>query len=121
MVGEAVEHGPLARAIADRDAQRFEAAEHVELGDRQRGHAVDPHRVAQGDQVHPATAALAAGRRPVLVALLQHVPADLVLQLGGEGARPDAGRVGLGDTPDLVDVARADAGPDRRRAGNRVG
>ena len=38
----------------------------------------------------------------------------------GNGPGADARRVGLADAPDLVDVARADAGADARRAGDRV-
>ena len=36
VVGEAVEDGALLGAVADRDPQRLDAAEYVELGDRQR-------------------------------------------------------------------------------------
>ena len=94
--------------------------QHVELGDRQRGHPVEAHRVAQGDQVDPAAAPLAAGRRAVLVAALEHVPPDLVVELGREGPGADPGRVGLGDAPDLVDVGGPDAGADAGGAGDRV-
>ena len=114
MVGEAVEDGALLRAVADRDPQRADAAEHVELGDRQRVHAVEADRVAQGDQVHPAAAPPPAGGGAELVAALDHLLADLVVELGREGPGADPGRVGLGDPPDLVDVGRADAGADRR-------
>jgi hypothetical protein len=44
----------------------------------------------------------------------------LVVQLGRERARADARRVRLRDADDLVDVLRADAGADARRAGDRV-
>ena len=51
---------------------------------------------------------------------LEHLPADVVVELGRERPGADPGRVGLGDPPDLVDVGRPDAGADRRRAGDRV-
>ena len=120
MVGEALQHGAFLGAVADRHAQRPDAAEDVELGDRQRVHAVEADRVAEGDEVHPAGAAPAAGGRPELVAALDDPLAGLVLELGREGAGADPGRVGLGDAPDFGDVGRADAGADRRRAGDRV-
>src|SRR6185312_8066412 len=60
----------LLGAVADRDPQWADSAEDVELGDRQGIHPVQPHRVAEADQVHPARPTFAAGRRPVLMALL---------------------------------------------------
>ena len=107
VVGELVEHGALAAAVADRDPQRVEPGEHVELGDRQRREPVEAGRVAQRDQVEPAAAALAAGGRAELVAPVAQVGADLVGELGRERAGADPRRVRLADAPDLVDVGRA--------------
>ncbi len=81
-----------------------------------------PCRVLQGDEVQPAGAAAASGRGAVLVSAVDDAVADLVAleQLGREGAGADAGRVGLRDTPHLVDVARPDAGSDAGRRADRV-
>src|SRR5690606_31745820 len=73
-----------------------------------------------GDDVEPATAALAARGRAVLVALLAQVLPDLVVKLGRERARAHAGRVRLADAPDLVDVGRPDARAHTGGAGDRV-
>ena len=121
MVGELSRTAPSG-AVADGDAEGADAREDVELGDREGVHAVEPDGVAQGHQVHPAAAAAAAGGGAELAAALAGSGRRLVLELGGEGAGADAGRVGLGDPPDLVDVARSDAGADawpRRRSGSR--
>src|SRR5690242_7660873 len=118
VVGEGVEDGAFLGAVANRDPQRAEAAEDVELGDRQRVHAVEADRVAQRHQVHPAAAPPPSRRRPELVAALQHLLADLVFELGREGTGADPRRIGLGDSPDLVDVLRPDTGADAGRAGD---
>ena len=47
--------------------------------------------------------------------------AEVVVELGRERAGADAGGVGLGDPPDLVDVLRADAGAGAGAAGHDVG
>src|SRR5215203_6753265 len=121
VVGEGVEHRPFLGAVADRDAQRADAAEDVELGDRQRIHAVEANRVAEGDEVHPATAPPPPGGRAELVATLQHLLTDVVEELGREGAGADPRRIGLGDPPDLVNVLRTDAGANASGSGDRVG
>ena len=76
--------------------------------------------VAQGDRVDPAGAPRPAGGGADLAAALAQLLAHLVVELGREGAGADPGRVGLGDAPDLVEVAGPDARADRRRAGDRV-
>ena len=68
---------------------------------------VEARGVAQRDQVEPAAAAVAAGRRAELAAQLAQVRAELVVELGRERPGADPRRVGLGDAPDLVDVGRA--------------
>ena len=55
------------------------------------------------------------------MAALQHHAPGLVVELGREGPCADPGRVGLGDPPDLADVARPDPGADTGRSGDRVG
>ena len=120
MVGEVLEHGVAGAAVTGRDAERVEAREDVELRDRERREPVEPRRVAERDEVEPPAAALAPGRRPVLVALVAQVAADLVVELGRERAGADPRRVGLADPPDRGDVGRADAGADAGRAGDGV-
>ena len=67
--------------------------------------------VAQGRGVEPAAAALAPGRGAELVALLEQVRADLVVQLRRERPRADPRGVGLQDADDLVDLERPDTPP----------
>ena len=120
MVREFGQHSALGRAVANGNADGVDAREHVELGDDDRGEPVEARRVAQGDQVEIAAAALAPGGGAELVPTVAKCLADVVEELGRERAGPDARRVRLGDAPHLVDVGRADAGADARRAGDRV-
>src|SRR5436305_10841838 len=60
----------VAGAIADADRQLREVREDVELGEGELVDSVHAHRVAEGDEVEPAAAALAASHRPVLAAEL---------------------------------------------------
>src|SRR5690606_18767142 len=90
--------------VGDADLQLLHAVEHVELGDAQAGDAVDGHGALEGDDVHPAAAARAAGGGAVLGAAVADALADLVVQLGRERAAADAGGVGLGDAQHVVDV-----------------
>ena len=76
--------------------------------------------VAQRDEIQPPRAPRAPGRRAELAAARADLLAGLVVQLRREGPGADARRVGLGHAPDLLDVARADAGADARGAGHRV-
>jgi len=111
----------LGAAVGGAHAQGAEAGEHVELRDRERRHRVEARGVAEGDQVDPADATGAAGGGAVLASRLAEGVAELAVELGRERAGADAGGVGLGDAPDLVDVLRAGAGAGRRAAGDRVG
>ena len=102
--------------------------EHVELGERDFGEAVDPHRVAQRDPVEPAAAATAPGDGAELAADLDHALADLVVELGGERAAADPGDVRLGDTDDrsiafgpIPDAGARTARRRVRRGHERVG
>src|SRR5208282_6376186 len=60
------------------------------------------------------------GRRTELAPALPDLLAHLVVQLAWEWPRAHAGRVGLGDAPDLVDALGTHAGPDACRPGQRV-
>src|SRR5215211_87107 len=119
--GELVEERSLTRAIAHRDVQRIDAGEHVQLRDRKRGEPVEAHGVAQRHQVEPPAAPFAAGRRAALAAPLADERAEVVVELGRKRPRANPRRVCLRHAPYLVDVPRANAGPDARGTGNGVG
>ena len=104
--------GAVARAVADADRQLREVGEDVELRQRELVDPVHAHRVAEGDEVEPAAAALAAGHRPVLAAELAHPRLLVAFDLGRERALADAGHVRLRDADDAVDALRPD--PDAR-------
>src|SRR6476661_7850419 len=106
--------------VANADPQGIDARQHVELGDGECSHRVEPDRVAQRDQVEPAAAPGTARGGAHLTAALAECLAEVVIEFGREGTRADTGRVSLGDTPDLVDVPRSDSGADAGRAGDRV-
>src|SRR5262249_15706043 len=93
VVWELIENGSLGVAVADAHPEGVDAAEHVELGHRQRAHAVQADRVGQRDQIEPAGAPRAAGGRSDLAPALPQPLAQVALQLAWEGARADAGRV----------------------------
>src|SRR3954466_8864437 len=80
-------------AIPGADVEVAEAGEHVELGDREMRERVDPGGIAQREEADPAAAPRAAGRRAVLPARLAQGGAEVVVELGRERARADAGRV----------------------------
>ncbi len=127
MVGELVEAGALGMAVAGRDPQRVDPGEDVELGDRQRGHAVQAGGVAQADGVEPAAAArrgrwwCRTRRRPSRPARRPRRARRSASSISlGNGSGADARGVGLGDAPDLVDGGGADAGADAGGAGDRV-
>src|SRR6185437_8637661 len=68
--GEMLCLAAVAQPVSDADRQLGELREHVQLRQRQRRDAVDPHRVAESDEVEPAAAPLAAGDRAELAAQL---------------------------------------------------
>src|SRR3954469_17041474 len=84
LVGRDVVVRLVAGAIADTHPQRLEAAEHVELREREVGEAVESRRVPQHAAVEPAAPTLAPGRRPELRAPLPHPLAVCVECLGRE-------------------------------------
>ena len=115
--------GGVALAVAlvgDADLDLVEAAEDVELGDREVGETVDARGVVDDDRVVPAAATLASGGDAVLMADLAEKVARLVEELRGERARADAGEVGLGDAEDALDLGGADAGAGDRAARGAV-
>ena len=99
----------------------LEAVEHVELGEGELGEAVQPGGVAQHHAVEPPGTAPAPGDRPELAADVDEAVAVVVGELGGERSGADAGRVGLGDPDDAVDVPRPEPGAGARSARGRVG
>ena len=113
--------GHAIQIIADTDFQFLEAVEHVELG---QGDAMDTgHGQSLPDQyrIEPAATPLPAGNRSEFMATFAKPLADLVVQLGREGAGTDAGRVSLGDTEDIAGTGWSDAGAASRRARNGIG
>src|SRR4051794_27614381 len=120
VIREALELGALRAAVLRADAEALLAGQDVELRDDELRQAVDARGVAQRDEVDPAGAPRTPGRRPELAALRPQLLAELVVELGREGAGADACGVGLGHAPDLVDVLGPDAGADARRARHGV-
>ena len=93
VVGVVLEDRPRPRRGSGCRPDRLEAGEHVELGDRQCGQAVDARGVAQRDEVEPAGAARAAGRRAELAAALAQL------------ARPVSSSSSVGNGPAPTRVA----------------
>ena len=83
--------------------------QHIELGQRNVGHAAQAHAFAQDNGVQPAAAAGAASGGPEFVALGAQVAARVVKLLGGEGAGAHAGGVGLDDAHHAIQRRGADA------------
>ena len=117
VVGERATVEPVARAHLD----VVEAVEDVELGEGELGEAVQPGGVAEHHAVEPSGPPPPPGDRAELASDVDEPVAVGVGQLGGERPGTDAGRVGLGDPDDAVDVAGAEAGAGARPAGGRVG
>jgi hypothetical protein len=78
------------------------------------------HRVTKHHTVEPPRPAAATRDRAELATDLDQRVAVLVEQLGRERSRPDAGRVGLGDPDDPVDVARAETRARAGASGGRI-
>ena len=97
---ELVGLGAVAQPVAHADRELVEGREDVELRQRERGHPVQAHRVAQRDEVEPAAAALAAGDRAELAAELAQALLVGALDLGRERPLADARHVRLGDADD---------------------
>jgi hypothetical protein len=112
--------GTVRQPIAGTHWDLREGRKHVELRERERGHTVDARGKAERDEIEPAAAALAPGRRPILRAELTNACFVGALDLGREGALADAGDVGLRNADDAVDAGRADSDARRRGAGDRV-
>ena len=114
MLRELVDDHRAAELVARAHGQLVERGEHVELRQRDRRDPVQPHGVAERDEVEPAAAALAAGDRAELAAELAHPLLVRPLDLGRERTRADARDVGLRDADHGVDPRRPD--PDPRAA-----
>src|SRR6185312_11557732 len=100
--------------VAGADIDRLERVEHVELGQGYPGDSADSDCLPHEDSVEPAAPALSPGDGAELAAALAERVARLVVLLGGEWTRADAGRVGLGDAED--EARRRRAGTASRRA-----
>src|SRR5690606_39342174 len=72
---EVVDH-LAAQPVAGANLERLEPVEHIELGQRDAGHARDRARLADEHRIEPAAAALAPGYRAELVAALTEPLAD---------------------------------------------
>ena len=107
-------------AIAGADADRLEAVEHVELGQRDAGDARYRDRLPHEDRVEPAAAALAPGDGAEFMAALAKLLPGRIVELGREGARSDARRIGLGDAEDETDRIGAETRSRRGGPGNGV-
>src|SRR5207237_1789409 len=97
-----------------------EGGEDVELRHRERRDPVQPHRVAEGDEVEPAAAPVAAGDGAELAAELAHPLLRRAFDLARERAFADARDVRLRDADHAVDPRRADAGSGRGPSGQRA-
>ena len=118
--GEVRRLGSVGQQIAHADGDLREGREHVELRQRERREAVQPHGVAQRDEVEPAAAALAAGDGAELAAELAQLLLLRRRDLARERPCADAGDVRLRDADDLVEAVGADADARRRAGGDRV-
>ena len=92
----------VANAVTGTDADRVEPVEHVDLGQRDAGHAADRRRLAHQHRVEPAAAPLAAGDGAEFVAALaQSLPGgplwSIWVELGRERAAADPRGIGLDD------------------------
>ncbi len=106
--------------VAGTDLDLFEAVEHVELGDREPGEAVQPRGVAEGHRVEPAAAAAAAGGGAVLTADRHQPLAELVVQLHRKRAGAHRGSIRLDHAEHVLDRLRRQARACRGRARDRV-
>src|SRR5688572_21419095 len=111
----------VGKAVARADGDLGEGREDVELRQRQARHAVQAHGEAERDEIEPAAAALAAGRRPVLGAEVAHALLLRPLDLRREWPLAHAGYVRLGHAEHAVDAGGADADPGGRSPGERAG
>src|ERR1022692_2400141 len=79
--------------VADANADRVEAVEHIELRDAQRRTAVMHDRAAQRDGVEPTAAPPSAGYRSELMADARQMLAVFIEQFGRKRARADTRRI----------------------------
>src|SRR5262249_24178138 len=100
------------------DAERIDAGEHVELGEREGVEAGERYRMPYHHGVEPAAAPRPARRRAVLVAVGTQAIAERVAKLGREGPAADPRGVRLRDADDAADHARREPGAGGRTAGH---
>lgn len=106
--------------VADTDSNRFEAVEHVELGEAEPREAVDLDRLAECDGIEPTTTSGTSSGRAELGAPLRQPIARRIKEFGWKGSRTDARRIRLRDAENVVEVTWPEAAADRRAAGRRV-
>ncbi len=116
-----VRENAVAPAVADADLDLLEGVEHVELGDREAGEAVEPRGVAQGNGIKPAAATLTTSRRAVFLADVAQALTHLVGELNRERTSADRSGVGLDHAEHVLDRLGRQARTRRRRARDRVG
>src|SRR5262249_8251399 len=107
--------------VADAHLDLGKAVEHVELREGDAVNACNLDRLPHQAGIEPAAAALAARVNPELLTALAELLAYLVGALGGEGARADARRIGLGEAQHVADGAGPHAGARGRLRGHGVG
>ena len=103
------------------DLEFFEAAQHVQQGDRDAVDAAQSRAVAGGDAVEPAAAARAAGDRAVFVADVANVLAGRVVEFGDERPAADARAVRFDDADHLADGPLGNAAAVVHAAAGAVG
>src|SRR5919197_3042238 len=112
--------GPVRKEVADADRDLREGREDVELRQGERRHAVQPHRVAEGDEVEPAATPVASGDGAELAPELAHPLLRRAFDLARERPLAHARDIGLRDADDLVDPRRTDADPGRGSSRQRA-
>src|ERR671923_559951 len=107
--GEVLGLRAVRKQVAHAHRDLLEGGEDVELRKRERREPVQPHRVAQRDEVEPTAAPLAARDRAELAAELADPLLEWRRDLARERPLADPGHVRLRDAEDAVDARRADA------------
>src|SRR5271154_1771675 len=93
--------------IADANLNGVEAVENIELGQRQTIDAAGTHGLTHQRRVEPAAAAFAPGVDAEFPPAAADLLADLIMQFGRKRTLADPGRIGLADSEDVADGARA--------------
>ena len=88
--------------IADADLEFLHAVQHIQLGQRNAGDAVNLDGLAHQHGIKPATTPRPAGGGAELVAAFAQFLAHTVLQFGGKRPGANARGVGLGDAQYII-------------------